>query len=1316
MGQLQLRLLGAFELRRVDGQHVPLATKKSKALLAYLAVHCGQPQQRAKLAALFWEESSEEQARESLRQTLTLLRKALSPEASERLLVHSDTVALAPAACFIDIHEFEELVASGEIKNLEKAALLYRGEYLEGFHLREAEFERWLSAIRRELNEKAVNTLEKLVSNRIASDALEGGIKFATRLLALDPLRESAHRRLMQLYCKQGRYASALQQYQHCADQLAKELGVEPDAETKALYRQIREQRSRPPNPKTENALRETPAANKTDISIFSQELERRQITILACDLIGLDAQLTQADPENVRSLMSAFRPRFAEVITDFGGMTAKVSGNGFLAYFGYPHAHEHDAEQAIRSALYLLKTAAQFSPSLPSNMRARIGIATGPVVIGDFADEMVGTAHGLVGEAPKHAVLLQSVAPPNTVLIAEGTRQLVGDLFEYKAIDAAPLQALGIQTGWLVAGERGNKDRFEAFHGVGATKFVGRAAELEHLQARWEQAKAGEGWIEFITGEAGIGKSRLVRVFHQEIDAHLWLQYQCSPFHTNSPLHPIARQIGHAAKIDTIDGPEQRLTKLETMIAGSGSQVQALAPLFAGLLSIPAGARYPALELSPAQLRRKTMAALLTHLEDLARKQPMLLLFEDAHWADATSLELFDLLVDRVRRLPILAIVTCRPDFEPCWTCLDRVDVMRLSRLHEADVLAMVRSITGEKSLPQDAVEQILRKTDGIPLFVEELTRTLSESRAPAEGDGLRGLGASQSPTAIPATLQDSLMARLDRLGSAKEIAQIGAAIGREFSHALLAPVAGKARTELGPALDRLIAAGLLFREGVPPHATYLFKHALVQDAAYQALLREPRCALHARIAETLENQFTEIAESQPELLAHHYSKAGLIEKAAGLWGKAGLQSLTRSALTEAVAQLKRALSQIAALPGATALRRQQIVLQVALANALMHTKGYASPDTKASFDQARTYIERAEALGEPTEDPLLLFSVLYGFWVGNFVGFNGDALRGLAAEFLALAGKQGTTGPLMIAHRLMGTSLMGTGNIAESLGHYEKAITLYDPAEHRPMATRFGQDVSVVLLSYRAWTQWLLGHPEAALADSDLALNAAREIGHGATLLYALAHASLTYLWTGNYAAANVLVEEAIALADEKAAVAWRAFGLMQQGSLSALTGHASNATQIMSSGIGTWRSTGSTLWTPWYLSILARAYAELGQSGDAWRCIGEAVIAMETTQERWCEAEVHRMSGEIALMTPEPDAAKAEACFERALAVARKQQAKLWELRAATSMARLWRDQSKRLQARDLLTRVYGWFTEGFDTRDLKEAKTLLDELAS
>ena len=527
---------------------------------------------------------------------------------------------------------------------------------------------------------------------------------------------------------------------------------------------------------------------------------------------------------------------------------------------------------------------------------------------------------------------------------------------------------------------------------------------------------------------------------------------------------------------------------------------------------------------------------------------------------------------------------------------------------------------------------------------------------------------------------------------------------------------VVRKPEAELGSALDRLIGAGLLFRQGVPPHASYLFKHALVQDAAYGTLLREPRRVLHARIAETLESQFAEIAENQPELLARHCTEAGLIEKAAGLFAKAGQRSLARSALVEAVAQITRALDQIAALPATPALRGEQIKLQVALITPLLHVKGYAAPETKAAAERARLLIEQAEALGEPPEDPLLLFSVLYGFWVANFVAFNGDVVRELAAQFLALAEKQGATVPRMIGHRIMGLSLLFTGDIAQARVHLDQALALYDPVAHRPLATRFGQDVRAAALTFRSLVLWMLGYPESAVAASEQALSDAREIGQVSTLIYVLFFISALNLLLGNYAAAAAQGQELLALAEEKGFSFWNALGTTFQGCVLALTGKASDAVQMIASGLTASQSTGTTFWVPLHLSYLARAYAELGQFDDAWRCVGEAITAMETTKERWLEADIHRFAGEIALKSPEPDAAKAEAYFERALAVARAQQAKSWELRAAMSMARLWRDQGKRQQARDLLAPVYGWFTEGFDTLDLKEAKALLDELAS
>jgi predicted ATPase len=626
-----------------------------------------------------------------------------------------------------------------------------------------------------------------------------------------------------------------------------------------------------------------------------------------------------------------------------------------------------------------------------------------------------------------------------------------------------------------------------------------------------------------------------------------------------------------------------------------------------------------------------------------------------------------------------------------------------------------MIDRVVGDKQLSAGIRQDIIERTDGIPLFVEEMTKAVLE--AGSETVAARAIAAVPSPAlAVPASLYASLLARLDRLGGpAKELAQIAAVIGREFSHALLASVVPQPETALRSALDRLIAAGLLFRRGEPPHATYLFKHALVQDAAYGTLLREPRRTLHARIAETIESEFAESAESRPELLARHWSEAGVIEKAADLWGKAGQRSLAQSALVEAVEQLTRALNQIATLPITPALRREQIQLQVAIITPLMHVKGYGAAETKAAAERARLLIEQAEALGEPPEDPLLLFSVLFSFWTASFVAFNGDAVRELANQFLTLAAKRRATAPLMIGHRMMG-SVLHRGDFVEGRAHLDRAIALYDPKEHRSLAARFGQDVRVAALSYRSWALWMLGYADAALADASRAVKEAREIGQAATLMYALVHACVVHIECGNYTAANEQVIELISLAVEKNAQFWKALGLSVQGCLLALAGKPADAIQMITSSITSLQSTGSTLWLPLHLPYLATAYAEVGQFDAARRCIDEAITAVETTNERWIEAEVHRTGGEIALLSPDPDATKTEAYLERALMVARLQQAKSWELRAAMSMARLWRDQGKPQQARELLAPIYGCFTEGFDTRDLREAKALLDGLSS
>jgi class 3 adenylate cyclase/predicted ATPase len=1060
-------------------------------------------------------------------------------------------------------------------------------------------------------------------------------------------------------------------------------------------------------------------AAKQADVTATpapTDAAERRQLTMMFCDLVGSTALSARLDPEDMREVIGSYHRCCASLVERNGGFVAKYMGDGVLAYFGYPQAHEHDAERAVQAGLAIVEAAQKLVTAAGSPPHVRVGIATGLVVVGDLIGSGDAQERGVVGETPNLAARLQATAEPDTVVIAEGTRKLLGNMFELQDLGAKDLKGIAAPTrAWAALRPSTAESRFEALHASGLTALVGREEEFELLLRRWAKAKSGEGQVVLLSGEAGIGKSRLTAALLERLsdEPHTRLRYFCSPQHTDSALYPIIGQMERAAGLAREDAPRAKLDKLNAVLAPTSTSIED-ATLFAEMLSLPNDGRYPALDLTPPQRRQRTLEALVSQMEALARQNPVLMIFEDAHWTDPTSLEAFGRTVDRIAGLRALLIVTFRPEFEAPWIGRPYVTALTINRLAQRDIDAMIDRVVGNKLLPVSIRQDIIERTDGIPLFVEEMTKAVLEAEGEAEARRTAATVPS-STSAVPASLHASLMARLDRLGSAKEVAQIGSTIGREFSHFLFAAVVGKPEAELGLALDRLIAAGLLFRQGVPPHATYLFKHALVQDAAYGTLLREQRRGLHARIAEALESQFAEIAESQPELLARHCTEAGLTEKAAGLWARAGQRSLARSALLEAMAQLARALEQIAALPPTPALRREQIKLQVALITPLFHVKGYAAPETKAATERARLLIEQAEAIGEPPEDPLLLFSVLYGVWVGNYVAFNGDVMRNLSAQFLALAEKQGATVPLMVGHRLMGMSLASAGDIAGGRAHLDRAFALYDPAEHRPLATRFGQDVDVALMSYRSWVLWFLGYPEVALADANCALKDAREIGQATTLAYALCVTPLTYNNCGNYAMATTLSDELLALADEKGALFWKALGILNRGCVLALTGKASDAIPMMNSGITAFRSTGSTMLLPLYLSHLTRAYADVGQFDDAWRCIGEAMTAVETTKERWWEAEVRRMAGEIALKSPEPDAAKAETYFEGSLAVAREQQAKSCELRAAMSMSRLWRDQGRPQQARELLAPIYGWFTEGFETLDLKQAKALLNELA-
>jgi class 3 adenylate cyclase len=741
---------------------------------------------------------------------------------------------------------------------------------------------------------------------------------------------------------------------------------------------------------------------------------ERRQVTVMFSDLVGSTALSARMDPEDLREVISAYQKCVAETVQRFGGFVAKYMGDGVLVYFGYPQAHEDDAERAVRAGLELIQAVAGLKTKAP--LRTRIGIATGMVVVGDLIGTGSAQEQAVVGETPNLAARLQSAAEPNTVVIAEGTRKLLGNLFELQDLGVQDLKGVaGPVRAWAALRASSIESRFEALHGSGLTALVGREEELELLLRRWSRAKTGEGQVVLLSGEAGIGKSRLTAALLERLTGEplTRLRYFCSPQHTDSAFYPIIGQMERAAGITHDDTPEAKLNKLDTLLAQTSTSKQDAA-LVAEMLSLPNDGRCPALDLTPQERRQGTLDALVGQVAALSRQNPVLMIFEDAHWTDPTSLELFGRIVDRIPTLRVLLITTFRPEFEPPWIGRPYVTALTINRLGERDISAMIDGVVGNKLLPANIRQDIIERTDGIPLFVEEMTKAVLE--AESEGAAERAIGVVPSPAlAVPASLHGPLMARLDRLGPAKEVAQVGAAIGREFSHALLATVVGKPEAELHSALDRLIVAGLLFQQGAPPYATYLFKHALVQDASYGTLLREPRRALHARIAEALESQFTDITESQPELLARHCTEAGQIEKAVGLWGKAGQRSSARSALVEAAEQLTRALAQIATLPATPALRREEIKLQVALIPPLHNVKGFAAAETKAAIERARLLIEQAEARGESLEDPLLLLSVLFGVWVANFVAFNGDVLREPAAQFLAIAERQGVSGPIM-------------------------------------------------------------------------------------------------------------------------------------------------------------------------------------------------------------------------------------------------------------------------------------------------------------
>jgi predicted ATPase/class 3 adenylate cyclase len=1052
--------------------------------------------------------------------------------------------------------------------------------------------------------------------------------------------------------------------------------------------------RPRPPIPESEH--------------LTTAGAERRQVTVMFCDLVGSTALSASMDPEDLREIISAYQACVAETVSRYGGFVAKYMGDGALVYFGYPRADEHDAERAVRAALALI--AAVSALNSPAPLQTRVGIATGVVVVGDLIGSGEAQERSIVGETPNLAARLQAMAEPNAVVTSESTRRIVGDLFEYRDLGTVKLKGFpqpirAIQ----VVGESAVDSRFDALHAHAGIDLVGRTHETELLLRCWRQAAAGEGQLVLISGEPGIGKSRLADAVIERIAAepNTRLRYFCAPHRADSAFYPLVRQLERAAGFKPDDSPESRLDKLKALLAETSTVAEDV-EILTDFLSLP---RNTTIELPPPERRKKTIDVITRRIEALARQQPALAVFEDVHWIDPTSLDVLSRIVDRIRDLAVLLLVTFRPEFKPPWAGQSHVTELVLNRLGPSECVDLVRRIVNNV-LPEEVVKEIVARTDGVPLFVEELSRAVIEA---GSGDRATKLVTTipVSALAVPATLHASLMARLDRLGPAKEVAQLAAAIGREFSYELLAAVGRGDEGVLRPALERLVSAGLLFCQGAPPHATYLFKHALVQDAAYGTLLRGPRRELHARIARALIENFPQTAERSPEIVAHHQTEAGLVEQAAGFWSKAGKKSIAQSALVEAVAHLTKALGQIGTLPPTPAIRREQINLQVALAGALLHVKGYGSSETSDAFDQANRFIEYAETLGERSDDQLLPFTVLYGQWTTNFNTGHFDKMSEIARNFLALAEKQEASAPLIMGHRVMSGTSYFAGEFEAAKGHLDRAIALYRPEDHRHLVTRFGQDLLVAALCYRTIPLYCLGYPDSARRDADQALRHARELDHAASLTYAAFFAAHLEVRCSMVAEATTRVEELLSLSDRHGLLQWKVLGLMLQGWILIRTGMVEEAAKLLDSTVSTVLSSGAIWAASLNLMWLAQAHARCGRIAEARNCISAAIEAVEKTNQRWDVTELYRMAGQIELQASNREAAERQ--FQWSLSVARRQNEKWAALRTATGLARLWRDEGKCGEALELLAPLYNWFTEGFDTPVLQGAKSLLDQLA-
>ncbi|MFL5252342.1 MAG: AAA family ATPase [Rhodopila sp.] len=1036
---------------------------------------------------------------------------------------------------------------------------------------------------------------------------------------------------------------------------------------------------------------------------------ERRQLTVMFCDLVDSAALGAKLDPEELRDLLHTYRTLCGEVIARYDGFAARYVGDGILIYFGWPAAHEDDAERAVRAALEIVQSIRQASSN--EILSVRIGIATGPVVVGEPA----GTgdqAKLAVGSTPNLAARLQGLATADKIVIAASTRRLIGNAFGLSDLGEHDLKGIAEPVhAWLVHRVTVTESRFDAHHGLaGLTPLVGREEEVDLLLRRWSQAQDGEGQVVVLGGEPGIGKSRILNTLRERLETGgvQALRFQCSPYFVNSAFWPIIDNFERTLRFTRDETAEARLDKLEALIVTQYGLPLADIRFVASILSLPCEDRYGVLAMTPQRYKDETLRTLVDIWESAARQQPSVLLFEDVHWADPTTLEVLDLLIDRVKTIPLLVVLTHRPEFVPRWSGQGHVGAINLSKLTRAQSAAMVSALAGGKALPTALLEQILTRTDGVPLFVEELTKAVLESSGLKDaGDHYEYGGPARSMT-VPATLRDSLMARLDRFMPVKEIAQIGATIGREFSYELIAAVAPMSQAQLDDALMQLCESGLAFRRGTPPDALYTFKHALVQDAAYDSLLKSRRQELHAKIARVIETRFPEVEATEPEVLAHHYTEAKRPEAAIPLWQKAGSLALKQLALNEAIIHLNKGLELVATLPSSAERDAWELDLRSLLGAAWTALGGWYAQEV---WDSLHPALKLAHTLRRG--DALL--SILFGHW-------SNVLTRGRLAESLHWVAQIQEAAEAYRDHDLRilmpysaQVSYFLLGRHAEAREHGNQLLANYTEERFGHVVDVIHQDPKTVALCYNTQSTWMLGYPEQAMKISDATDAHARRRGHPFDLGFWFTIGALIFDYLGDPEELLKRTEEAERLGhDNSLPVLTQVLVPIHSAIALIRQGRFAEGTASLQGGLAALEEGGGRVMFPCWKSALAEGMAQLGDLEGALHLIEEIIAQVERPgwEERSYYAETLRLKG--WMLSLKEDVAGSEHSFIASLDWARRQQAKSWELRTATSLARLWQSQGKRQDAYDLLAPVYGWFTEGFGTKDLRNAKALLAEL--